>query len=135
MFLTFHVVNPDSGRFCDVISGIVAAPSLSCSAPCLSHLTSCYLRRIFPHFPPVSLHKRRDEGSPLETCGCSVNVCGNGLLERDKCFPSAALCSNNTAVLLSDLLWLKEGGGLMAPLPPPPCMEQREEKGGETAPP
>lgn len=118
-----------------MISGIVAVPSLSCSAPCLSgrfpHLTSCYLNLDFPHFPPVSLHKRWEEGSPLETCGCSVNVYGNGPLERDKCFPSAALCSNNTTVLLSDLHWLKEGG-LMAPVPPPPPPEGGEVKGDST---
>lgn len=69
---------------------------------CHLHQISLYLL----HFSPQTLKRHL---CPI-TCSSSVNVYGNGSSEQAKCFPSAALCSNNTAVLMSDPPCLKRGG-------------------------
>ena len=75
-------------------------------------------------FPAPTLTRRLH----VITCSSSVNVYGNGLWEQAKCFPSAALCSNNTAALMSHPPeWRGEADGLL--LSPSPRMKQGPEKG------
>lgn len=66
--------------------------------------------------------------APAITCHASVNVYGNGpFSEQAKCFPSAALCSNNTAVLMSGPPPTQEGR-LMAPSPPTRSLPARTKE-------